>query len=134
MIDALKESLHANNSLITPVYSYYDIGDAYSFNKLDNIIRKPKETWMKQSFFSRPEPNVDKIIKLGTQIQADVVLLYYLRVGGSTDLINSYLIDIKSRKVILAEETTEEFTAGEGAAKVIKTTNEVFQRLKKSGQ
>jgi hypothetical protein len=104
--DALKNSLKSYNNILLK-YSYYEhdqLGDDIEIIK-DIFSEEDSIVWKKKSMFGTPSPNLDQIIKIAAKINADLVLLYYIRVtgdsGGAYNFL--YLVDPKE-KVIIKDE------------------------------
>ncbi len=101
--DALKSSLKSYNNILLK-YSYYEhdeFGNDIEIIK-DVFSEEGSIVWEKKSFIATPSLNLDEIIKIAAKINADLVLLYYIRVTGDTgDAFNFlYLVDPKEKVII----------------------------------
>ena len=79
--DALKNSLNSYNNILLK-YSYYEhdeFGNDIEIIK-DNFSEEGSIVWKKKSLIGTPSPNLDEIIKIAAKINADLVLLHYIRV------------------------------------------------------
>jgi hypothetical protein len=102
--DALKNSLKSYNNIVLK-YSYYEhdeFGNEIEIIK-DLFSEGGGKVWTKKSYFSSPSPNLDEIIKIAAKINADLVLLYYAKLDGDSDIgFNSlYLVDTKKKLLIM---------------------------------
>ena len=98
---ALCHALKVNNKLF-PIYSYYDIGDEFETNLIDqNLISvdDSEKLWVKKPF-SRKIPNIDLSCEIGRKLGVDVVLLVSIVTGrsGSYD-VGYYFINIHDNSV-----------------------------------
>ncbi|MGD8652076.1 MAG: caspase domain-containing protein, partial [Desulfobacterales bacterium] len=101
--DALKNSLKSYDNIFLK-YSYYQ------HDEFGNEIELIKEifseegslVWTKKSFIDAPSPNLDEIIRIADKINADLVMMHYIRVvGDNGNAFNClYLIDPKEKVVI----------------------------------
>lgn len=90
------------SGLFTLKFSFYKIHENLGAKKIDNIINDSviDKIWSKKSFFSRKEPNMDLICKLGEALKVDTVLTGKFDVVGSGGYragVRVYLIDIKTK-------------------------------------
>jgi hypothetical protein len=103
VFDALKNSLKSYDNILLK-YSYYqhdEFGKDIEIIK-DIFIEEGSLVWTKKSFFATPSPNLDEIIRIAAKINADLVVMYYIRVTDDTgDAFNYlYLVDPKEKVVI----------------------------------
>ena len=80
-------------------YSYYDFSNAGKIKDKPLTEDFYNDIWVKKSFFSKREPNLDLIIRLGKQLDFDAVLLLSILTGGFEQDANINLIDIETGKV-----------------------------------
>jgi adenylate cyclase len=94
-LDGLKQVL-TGNKIFIPKFSYYDLGEVFNLkNNRGNIVTDDivDKLWIKKSFFSDKELDVDLITKLGRQMPVDVILLYHLYITGRESVAQAYLIN-----------------------------------------
>jgi len=91
--------------------SYYNLGHFLikgvlsSTTVIDKNTMPPeviKDFWVRKSFFSQEEPNLELICKLGTNLQVDYIILYNSDTnygGGHTCDLKVFLINVKTKKI-----------------------------------
>jgi len=90
-----------------PIYSYYDLGNKHKTIKIGQNIMTDAvvdDLWIRKSFFSDKEPNVDLICQVGKQLKVDAVLLYYIIDRIHDDDVKIFLINVKTGKKYYAED------------------------------
>ena len=102
--DAVKNSLKDYNNIILK-YSYYEhdeFGDEIEIIK-DIFSEGGGKVWKKKSYWNTTSPNLDEIIKIAAKINADLVLMYYIKFTNvDNNAFNSlYLVDTKKKLVIM---------------------------------
>ena len=101
--DALKNSLKSYDNILLK-YSYYqhdEFGNNIEIIK-DIFSKEGSLVWTKKSFIATPSPNLDEIIRIAAKINADLVLMHYIRVTGDDGKAFNflYLVDPKEKIVI----------------------------------
>ena len=137
ILSSLKSFL-IDSKLFFPKLSYYDLGFPLK-TKMINKNTLPDDVinslWISTSFFSKPEPNVELICKLGRELEVDLILICYLDVIESRSVFPQYLnvnlINVKTRKVNSAKES---FSSAGLDVKVVakKLFEKVFHTFEKS--
>jgi len=102
----------SDSQLFYPKLTYYDTGyvfiDGVRFNP--RMIHKKfmtpdviKKLWIKKSFFSSPEPNVEFICKLGRDLQVDAIILFHIESERTYNYIprnaTVFLINTNNKKL-----------------------------------
>jgi hypothetical protein len=103
LFDALKNSLKSYDNILLK-YSYYqhdEFGNNIEIIK-DIFTEEGSLVWTKKSFIATPSPNLDEIIRIAAKINADLILMQYIRVTGDDGRAFNflYLVDPKEKVVI----------------------------------
>jgi len=104
------------SKLFFPKLSYYDLGQFFikgvssSAVKIDNNTIPPdviKKLWVKKSFLSPEEPNIELVCTLGKNLQVDYVILYHTTDNGwgFTEDLRVFLINAKTQKIYADKQT-----------------------------
>jgi hypothetical protein len=133
--DALKSSLKSYNNILLK-YSYYEhdeFGNDIEIIK-DVFSEEGSIVWEKKSFIATPSLNLDEIIKIAAKINADLVLLYYIRVTGDTgDAFNFlYLVDPKEKVIIKKKYHVYIYNSDPFEATMKKILGEYFRKKEAS--
>jgi hypothetical protein len=100
--DALKKSLKSYNNILLKYsyYVHYELGWNITTIK-DDFSENGNKVWTKKILFTDPRPNLDEVIKVASKIDADLVMLFYMKSLSDDDIaINSlYLVDPKEKAI-----------------------------------
>lgn len=108
--DALKTSLKNYKNLLLK-YSYYEHNE---FDKDVKIIKSlfPDEgtsLWYKKSFLAPLSPNLDEVMKIAAKIDADLIMLYYIKVASEDFRSNNYLYLIDTKEKVIIEKKYHDY-------------------------
>jgi uncharacterized caspase-like protein len=117
-----------DSQLFFPKLSYYDLGYfsfkgvASSAAMIDNSMISSdviNKFWVKESFFSQQEPNIELICTLGMDLQVDYVFLVYAESGrtGTIQHLTVFLINVKTKKLYTDNKRDVLPPRGEGITK-----------------
>ena len=68
----------------------------------DAFSEDSNEVWKRKFFFTNPSPNLDKVIKIASKIDADLVMLFYMKSPADDDIAHNslYLVDPKEKVIV----------------------------------
>jgi hypothetical protein len=133
--DALKNSLNSYDNILLK-YSYYqhdEFGNHIEIIK-DIFGEEGSLVWTKKSFFAAPSPNLDEIIRIAAKINADLVLMHYMRVTDDTGSAFNYLylVDPKEKVVIKKKYNDYIFNSDPFESTTKKILDEYFRKKETS--
>jgi hypothetical protein len=106
IFDALKNTLNSYDHLLIR-YSYYqhdELGNDIEIIK-DLFREKGRLVWTKKSFLDPPSPNLDELIRIAAKLDADLVLMHYVRVTDDDGSAFNYLYLVDpNEKVVIKEK------------------------------
>ena len=108
--DALKASLKNYKNLVLK-YSYYEHDE---FDNDVQIIKSlfPDEgasLWTKKSILAPFSPNLDEVMKIAAKINADLIMLYYIKVTDDTGRSKNYLYLIDTKEKVIVEKKYHDY-------------------------
>jgi hypothetical protein len=133
--DALKNLLKSYDNILLK-YSYYhhdEFGNDIEIIK-DIFSEEGSLVWTKKSFIATPSPNLDEIIRIAANINADLVLMHYSRVTDDTaNAFNYlYLVDTKE-KVVIKKKYNDNFYSSDRFESTTKKILDEYFRIKEEG-
>ena len=109
VVKSLKKALVENN-LFNPAFSYYELTKEFQTKKIPIEIideKKIKKMYNPSIFQKYNEPDLDLLIKLGTQLKVDAVLLFMFYIVENEQIMKACLIDVKNKKLHQSTETDD---------------------------
>ena len=107
--NALNNTIKTDQALF-PRYSYYDLKKIETEHISEDIISKKTldQMWVKKSFFSPAELNVDAICKLGKRLKVDAILTFYILANGTgtASKVTAFLVNVENQKIYSAQHAT----------------------------
>jgi hypothetical protein len=104
--DALKNVLKSYKTIHLK-YSYYEhdeFGNDIEIIK-DAFSEEGGTIWTKKSYLSTPSPNLDEILKIAAKINADLVMLYYVKVASEDFRSSNYLYLVDTKEKVLIQKS-----------------------------
>jgi hypothetical protein len=135
IFDALKNTLSSYHNILFK-YSYYqhdEFGNDVEIIK--DIFRDEVDLlWSKKSFLATPSPNLNELIKIAAKIDADLVLMDYVRVtDDSGNAFNYlYLVDPNNKVVIKKKYNSHLLDSDQFESKMKKILDEYFLKKESS--
>lgn len=128
VIEALSDAI-IKTALFAPLYSYYQLDKDLRAKPIDaGVLRKDslEGLWMRKSFFSALEPNIDLIIDLGRRLKVDAVLVLSIQINRGPDFLKAFLVEINNGKVFRSVGECNDIKNFEGYDAIYKMTEKVF--------